>query len=94
MNPFFEYLGKRLAAAAATQGVTIDAPRLESTTAEEILELARVAAHSQERRFAPLAAYLAGMAAERARATGRAIEPAAMLRQVREELEAEQPAPG
>ena len=33
--------------------------------AQELLELARVAAHTQERRFAPLASYMAGVAAER-----------------------------
>ena len=92
MNPFFEHLGRRLAAAAATQGVTIDAPRLDAAVSEEILELARVAAHTQERRFAPLAAYLAGMAAERTRASGRVVDATAMLRQVRDELEAESPA--
>ena len=92
MNPFFENLGRRLAAAAATQGITIDAPRLDNATAEEILDLARVAAHTQERRFAPLAAYLAGVAAERTRSSGRTVDAAAMLRQVKDELEAESPA--
>jgi hypothetical protein len=63
--------------------VAIAPPRLDSATSAEILELARVAAHTQERRFAPLAAYLAGMAA-----AGGPLDPAALIRSVREELEA------
>lgn len=60
-----------------------------------MLELARVAAHTQERRFAPLAAYLAGVAAERFGEAGGETGPgavASLIRSVREALEAE-PAP-
>lgn len=62
----------------------IDRPALDAAVAEEILELARVAAHTQERRFAPLAAYLAGRAT-----AGGGVDSAALIRTVREELEAE-----
>lgn len=59
----------------------------------ELLELARVAAHTQERRFAPLASYMAGVAAERLRAASgadaRAI--AELVREVRQEVEREPP---
>ena len=41
---------------------------MDARVALELLELARVAAHTRERRFAPLSCYLAGVAAERARA--------------------------
>lgn len=85
MNQFFDDLGRLLAAAAGVE----EAPALDAATAEEILELARVAAHTQERRFAPLAAYLAGIAVERARSARSAIDAGAVIRQVRTELEQE-----
>jgi len=94
MNRWFEELGERLAGAAARRGVAIERPALEPEVAGELLELARVAAHTQERRFAPLASYLAGVAAERLRAAGGdASGPAvaALVREVREQLEAEAP---
>ena len=65
--------------------------------ARELLELARVAAHTQERRFAPLASYLAGVASERFREAGGGADPeavAALIRSVREALEAEAPGEG
>jgi hypothetical protein len=92
VNEFLDDLGVRLAGAAAERGVAIEAPALDSPVAAELLELARVAAHTQERRFAPLAAYLAGVAAERARAAGGPAGGAAtaeMIRSVRELLEVE-----
>ncbi len=56
----------------------------------ELLELARVAAHTQERRFAPLASYLAGVAAERLRAARPDLgdaEVADFINEVRQEIE-------
>lgn len=90
MNAFFEDLGARLRGAAGRRGVEIEAPELQPAVAQEILELARVAAHTQERRFAPLASYLAGVAAERLRQAGGDASPEAMvalIREVREGLE-------
>jgi uncharacterized protein DUF6457 len=90
VNPFFEELGARFAAAAGRQGVAIPPPVLDPAVAAELLELARVAAHTQERRFAPLASYLAGVFAERLRAAGGPSDPATvalLIREVREELE-------
>jgi hypothetical protein len=61
----------------------------------ELLELARVAAHTQERRFAPLASYLAGVAAERLRAAKPDLDDAAIadfVQEVRREIE-DQPPP-
>jgi hypothetical protein len=91
MNEFFESLGRRWQKAAERRGVKIEEPRLDPKLAEELLELARVVSHTKERRFAPLATYTAGMAAERLREAkaedGEAI--AAFIREVREELERE-----
>ena len=67
MNAWFEALGRRFAEAARKEGVEIAQPELDAQVADEVLELARVAAHSKERRFAPLACFMAGVAAERLR---------------------------
>lgn len=67
MNEFFEQLGRQWVVAAQSRKATIAAPTLDSRVALELLELARVAAHTRERRFAPLSCYLAGVAAERLR---------------------------
>ncbi len=91
MNAFFDDLGDRLVLASARRGVAIDPPALDPIVARELLELARVAAHTQERRFAPLASFLAGVAAERLRQAGGPSSPEAvaeLLREVRAELEA------
>jgi len=91
MNQFFESLGRRWAKAAERRGVKIEEPTLDPKVAEELLELARVVAHTTERRFAPLASYTAGVAAERLReAKAEDAEAiAAFIREVREELERE-----
>ncbi|HEY0829771.1 MAG TPA: DUF6457 domain-containing protein [Candidatus Dormibacteraeota bacterium] len=95
MNQFFEALGQDWVDAARTRGAEIAKPELDSRVALELLELARVAAHTQERRFAPLTCYLAGVAAERLREA----EPldadgvAAFILEVRQKLEAEYPRP-
>jgi uncharacterized protein DUF6457 len=95
VNSFFDELGDRFVRAAARQGVTIEKPAITSEVAQEILELARVAAHTQERRFAPLASFVAGLAIERLGVGGEgpSSETAAdLIREVRTELEAEAPA--
>ena len=91
MNAWFDALGRRFADAARTRGAQVAAPELEAPVADEVLELARVAAHSRERRFAPLACYMAGVAVERLRQVGTlpAAEEAAYIRTIREEIEAE-----
>lgn len=96
MNKFFDDLGTRWVKAAEKDGSTIEAPTLDSEVALELLELARVAAHTQERRFAPLSCYMAGVAAERVRAAKTNTDSAAiaaLIREVRQELEASYPAP-
>ena len=67
---------------------------LDAAVAEQILQLARVVAHSKERSFAPLASFTAGVAAERLRVAKGGADPAtvaAYVREVREALEAESP---
>jgi len=96
MNAFFSSLARRWREAARARGAKIDDPTLEADVAAEILELARVVAHTTERRFAPLATFTAGVAAERLRASKGALAPgaaAAYVREVREALEREAPAP-
>src|SRR2546423_13551591 len=89
MNAWFETLGRQFAAAARARGATIAPPELDPQVADELLELARVASHSKERRFAPLACYMAGVAVERLRQAGSvsAADEAAYLRTIRETLE-------
>ena len=94
MNAFLNDLGDRLVRASAQRGVAIDPPTLDPLVARELLELARVAAHNQERRFAPLASFVAGVAAERLRQAGGPSSPEAvaeLLREVRAGLEAGAP---
>jgi hypothetical protein len=90
VNEFFDDLARRWVAAAGRRGAAIAPPGLDAGVAAELLELARVAAHSKERRFAPLVAYTAGIAVERLRSGGAAADPAAVaafVREVRQELE-------
>ncbi len=90
MNEYFADLARRWAAAAERRGARIEPPSLDANVALELLELARVAAHTKERRYAPLASFLAGVAAERLRAAKPQLDDAAIatyVREVREELE-------
>ncbi len=94
MNRFFESLGDDWVEAARRRGADIARPTLDSRVALELLELARVAAHTQERRFAPLTSYLAGVAAERLRAANPDLDDAAVaefILEVRQKLEREIP---
>jgi hypothetical protein len=94
MNRFFDAQGKRWVAAANRREARIEAPALDPRVALELLELARVAAHTQERRFAPLSCFMAGVAAERLRVAqpeSDDVAIAAFIQEVRKELEAEAP---
>jgi len=91
MNDWFEALARRFTETAHERGAPIASPDLDPEVADEVLELARVAAHTKERRFAPLACFMAGVAVQRfrqARSLSEA-EEAAYLRAIREGLEAE-----
>jgi hypothetical protein len=94
LNAFFSALAKRWSEAARRRGATIDDPTLDGDLAGELLELARVVSHTSERRFAPLATFTAGVAAERLRTSKGSLDPgaaAAYVREVREALEREAP---
>jgi hypothetical protein len=91
VNEYFRALARRWSDGAAKRGVRIAEPQLDAAVADEILQLARVVAHSKERSFAPLASFMAGVAAERLRVAvgGDAATQATLIREVREELERE-----
>lgn len=92
MNQFFEELGGLWATEAEHRGAKIAAPMLDPRVALELLELARVAAHTRERRFAPLSCYMAGVAAERLRMAKPAVDDeviAGFIQEVRQKLERE-----
>jgi Domain of unknown function (DUF6457) len=93
MNAWFEALGRRFADVARERGATVTPPELDPQVADEVLELARVAAHTKERRFAPLACYMAGVAVERMRQAGAlsAAEEAAYIRTMSQALEEDPP---
>jgi hypothetical protein len=94
MNQFFDELGRRWVAGAGRREATIEAPSIDARVALELLELARVAAHTRERRFAPLSCYMAGVAAERLRVARPGLDDeavAAYINEIRQELEAETP---
>lgn len=95
MNRFFDEMGERWVAAAHRRSARVEAPTLDARVALELLELARVAAHNQERRFAPLSCFMAGVAAERLRVAKGGVDDAAVaayILEVRQELEREAPA--
>ncbi len=88
MNAFFDDVARACMRAAQSRGVDIDPPKLDGDVAGELLELARVAAHTGERRFAPLTCYLAGLTAERMRSGGAGEgEIATLIAEVRADLE-------
>jgi hypothetical protein len=95
MNQFFEDLGLLWQRAAERRNARIEAPSLDARVALELLELARVAAHTRERRFAPLSCFMAGVAAERLHAASPGLDGSAMaafILEVRQELESQTPA--
>jgi len=89
MNDWFDALARRFAETAQERGAHIASPELDPEVADEVLELARVAAHTKERRFAPLACFMAGVAVERLRQAGSlsAADEAAYVLAVRKGLE-------
>ena len=79
---------------AEHRGAKITPPTLDPRVALELLELARVAAHTRERRFAPLACFMAGVAAERLSNSKPRVDEGAIaeyIQEVRQKLEREGP---
>lgn len=94
MNEFFEGLGALWVTEAEHRGAKIAPPTLDPRVALELLELARVAAHTRERRFAPLSCFMAGVAAERLRNSKPGADEgmiAEYIQGVRQKLEREGP---
>lgn len=97
MNQFFDELGGLWVTEAEHRGAKIAAPVLDPRVALELLELARVAAHTRERRYAPLACFMAGVAADRLRIAKPGVDEAdiaAFIQEVRQKLEREGPRDG
>ncbi len=65
MNAWFDDFAVRSAKLASRHRAPIEAPLLNAAVARQLLELTRVIAHSAERQFAPLAAYVLGQTVER-----------------------------
>jgi hypothetical protein len=88
VHQVLEELGRRLVAVAEHEGVRIDQPELNPPLAEELLALARIVAHRGERRFAPLATYLLGVAV--GRLAGSSADATRYVQKIRLELESDQ----
>lgn len=94
MNAFFDELAAAFVAEAKQNNASIPAPKLEPKTAEELLDLARVVSHTRERRFAPLACYVAGLAAAEAQKQNAKIDLAAFIKAVRLKYEPQEDSTG
>lgn len=94
MNAFFDELATAFEAEAKRKNITIAAPRLDSNTADELLKLASVVAHTKERRFAPLACYVAGLAAARAQQQNGALDVVEFIKGIRLRYEPQEDSSG
>lgn len=79
MNVWFDDFAARCVQIAAGHGATIDPPKLEEAVAHEVLDLTRVVAHTSERQYAPLAAFVAGQAIARMLASNPSLVPADLV---------------
>ena len=89
MNAWFDGFAARCAQVATSHGATIDPPTLDSAVAHELLDLTRVVAHTSERKFAPLAAFVSGQAIERMLVSNPSLSAAdlvAFLAELKQEL--------
>jgi len=87
---YFDSLGARLARLAHGLDVEIEPPVVSPAVFSEVLQLAGTVAHTSERKFAPVATFLTGIAVGELRAAGRlgsAAEVAASIAQLRKELD-------
>jgi hypothetical protein len=95
MNAWFDDFAKRCAEIAARHNASIEAPRLEADVSREVLDLTRVVAHTSERQFAPLAAFIAGRAVERMAAVRAGLsgdDASAFIAELKSSLEVNEPA--
>jgi hypothetical protein len=89
LHAYFAGFGERINALARAHGVNVDLPNLNSRVTAELLGLAGVVAHSAERKYAPLASFLAGFAVGSLSSAGQLKtddEVAAFIAQVRTRL--------
>jgi hypothetical protein len=70
MHEYVSDLGLRLIRLAQARGVEMEAPGFDPRVATEVLELAGTVAHTSERKFAPLASFVTGLAVGKLRAAG------------------------
>jgi len=94
MNAFFDELAADFVAEARRNNATIESPKLDPKTADELLDLARVVSHTRERRFAPLACYLAGLAAARAQQQNARIDLAEFIKAIKLKYEPQEDSSG
>ena len=90
-SEYFADFGARLARLARAQGTEIETPTINSHVAAEVLELAGTVAHRGERKFAPLASFLTGVAVGSLRSAGQLQtdkEVAAFIERLRQSLDA------
>lgn len=74
MNAWFDEFSTRAAEIASHHRAPIEAPHLNAAVARELLELTRVVAHTGERQFAPLAAFVLGETVDRMTRANPALE--------------------
>lgn len=74
MNAWFDDFAIRCGELASRHRAPIEAPHLNAAVARELLDLTRVVAHSGERQFAPLAAFVVGLTVERMSRANPALE--------------------
>ena len=84
MNAWFADFATRCAETAARHRAVIEPPHLNAAVARELLELTRVVAHSSERQFAPLAAFVVGQAIDRMQRSNPALETEELVAFVQE----------
>lgn len=74
LEAYFTNFCERISVVARVRGARIDFPNLDSRLINEVLGLAGVVAHNAERKYAPIAAFLAGFAVGSLSATAQLTE--------------------
>ena len=91
MQDYFSVFGLRLGRLMQAHGLDAESPGIASVVAAEILTLAGAVAHTSERKYAPIASFLAGVAVGRLSAAGllsTSDEVAEFLADLRKEVDA------
>jgi hypothetical protein len=96
MQEYFSDLGLRLRRLMKAHGLESEAPVIESGAAVEILALAGSVAHTSDRKFAPIAAFAAGIAVGKLKTAGLLSsdgEVAGFAAELRRQLDRPEPGP-